>query len=122
MSDRYETPSWDDESHDSTTRTPVAGDAVPADAVGVEAGDQDLEASSENVLDGWPSVDPEAVPDDEPAAEGAPAAEAAEVATPDRDDPDVAPVPLADHVSDSVEHAPGELTVPPGYSVLEGIP
>ena len=31
-------------------------------------------------------------------------------------------MPLADHVSDSVEHAPGELTVPPGYSVLEGIP
>ena len=29
-------------------------------------------------------------------------------------------MPLADHVSDSMEHAPGELTVPPGYSVLEG--
>ncbi len=38
------------------------------------------------------------------------------------DDLTEAPVPLADHVSDSVEHAPGELTVPPGYSVLEGIP
>jgi len=33
-----------------------------------------------------------------------------------------APSPLADHVSGSTEHAPGELTVPPGYSVLEGVP
>jgi 6,7-dimethyl-8-ribityllumazine synthase len=31
-----------------------------------------------------------------------------------------APPPLADHVSATTEHAPGELTVPPGYSVLEG--
>ena len=29
---------------------------------------------------------------------------------------------LADHVSGSSEHAPGDLTVPPGYSVLEGVP
>jgi 6,7-dimethyl-8-ribityllumazine synthase len=122
MSDRYETPSWDDERDELTTRSPEAGEADAADAVGVEAGDPDLEASSENVLDGWPSIDPNATSDEEPAVEGAPAAEAAEVAAPDRDDPDVAPVPLADHVSDSVEHAPGELTVPPGYSVLEGIP
>ena len=54
--------------------------------------------------------------------EAAPAAEATEVAAPDRDDLTAAPMPLADHVSDSMEHAPGELTVPPGYSVLEGIP
>ena len=39
-----------------------------------------------------------------------------------RSDLTAAPAPLADHVSDSMEHAPGELTVPPGYSVLEGIP
>ena len=31
-----------------------------------------------------------------------------------------APVVLSDHVSTSSEHAPGELTVPPGYAVLEG--
>src|SRR4051794_4202349 len=125
MSDRYETPSWDQEPDDLPTRSPVAGDTVAADAVGVEAGDPDLEASSENVLDGWPAIDPEAAPDDEPVVDGAPAAEAAgatEVAAPGRDEPDLAPVPLADHVSDSVEHAPGELAVPPGYSVLEGIP
>ena len=62
MSDRYETPSWGDEPDDLATRSPVADDALAADTVGVEAGDPDLEASSENVLDGWPSIDPEAAP------------------------------------------------------------
>ena len=36
--------------------------------------------------------------------------------------PDDAPPVLADHLSDSTEHAPGDLTVPPGYAVLEGMP
>ncbi len=31
-------------------------------------------------------------------------------------------VALSDHVSTSMEHAPGDLTVPPGYAVLEGEP
>jgi 6,7-dimethyl-8-ribityllumazine synthase len=35
-------------------------------------------------------------------------------------EPDDAPAPLADHVSTTTEHAAGELTVPPGYAVLEG--
>ena len=74
------------------------------------------------MLDGWPAIDPTAAPHEEPPVEAAPAAEATEVAAPDRDDLTAAPAPLADHVSDSMEHAPGELTVPPGYSVLEGIP
>ena len=30
------------------------------------------------------------------------------------------PAPLADHVSATMEHAAGELAVPPGYAVLEG--
>jgi 6,7-dimethyl-8-ribityllumazine synthase len=30
--------------------------------------------------------------------------------------------PLADHLSATMEHAPGELTVPPGFAVLEGEP
>jgi 6,7-dimethyl-8-ribityllumazine synthase len=30
--------------------------------------------------------------------------------------------PLADHVSATMEHAPGELTIPPGYLLLEGQP
>ena len=114
MSDRYETPSWDDEPDELTTRT-----EGPAEEPG-------LDSSSENVLDGWPAIDPNAAqadetPASEPAAD-ATAAAATEVEAPDSDDPAAAPVPLADHVSDSVEHAPGELTVPPGYSVLEGIP
>src|SRR4051812_23822868 len=129
MSDRYETPRWNDEPDEVTTR------AEPADEHGLDASGpdaSDLDASSENVLDGWPSSDGAAASADEvpaeesPAADGslesAPAATATVVDTPDRDDPAAAPVPLADHVSDSVEHAPGELTVPPGYSVLEGIP
>ncbi len=130
MTDRYETPRWDDEPDDLATRSPVADEGY--EPRGADVGEPGLEASSENVLDGWPAVDPVAVSDDEdesaveemPAAEPTPAAEIpdAEVAAPDRDDPTEGPVPLADHVSDSVEHAPGELTVPPGYSVLEGIP
>ena len=133
MSDRSETPRWDDEPDDLATRSPVADEGHEPSGAGAEVGGPGLEASSENVLEGWPAADPDAVPEDEeespveevPAAQATPAAEttpAAEVAAPDRDDPAADPVPLADHVSDSVEHAPGELTVPPGYSVLEGVP
>ena len=139
MSDRDETPRWDDEPDDLATRTPVADEGYEPGGAGAELEEPGLEASSENVLDGWPAVDPDAVPEDEdespvdevPAAQATPAAEAttvaepapaAEIAAPDRDDPTEDPFPLADHVSDSVEHAPGELTVPPGYSVLEGVP
>jgi len=124
MSDRYETPSWDAEPDDLETRsaapssTPATGEPAEPD---VAPADQDLDASSENVLDGWPAVDPTAAPHEEPPIEVAPA-EAAESEPGDRNDLTAAPMPLADHVSDSMEHAPGELTVPPGYSVLEGIP
>src|SRR4051794_30730962 len=142
MSDRYETPSWGDEPDDSATRSPVAGEPrEPLERTG-EAGEEDLDASSENVLDGWPAIDPsaesaqplsDAAPSSDAASsidpaspsnaaapvDAAPAAAATEVAAPE-DDLTEPPVPLADHVSDSVEHAPGELTVPPGYSVLEG--
>jgi 6,7-dimethyl-8-ribityllumazine synthase len=119
MSDRYETPSWDDEPDDLATRSPDPD--APADA-GAGPGDQGLDASSENVFDGWPAADPNVVSDEAPPEEAAPAGEATEVAAPPESD-DLAPatMPLADHVSDSSEHAPGELTVPPGYSVLEGI-
>jgi 6,7-dimethyl-8-ribityllumazine synthase len=137
MSDRYETPSWDAEPDDLETRNPVTDAREGPDA---GSGEHGLDASSENVLDGWPAIDPQASSDDEPPADAAPpgesappfepaspfeaaaAGEAVEVAAPDRDDLTAAPVPLADHVSDSMEHAPGELTVPPGYSVLEGTP
>ena len=124
MSDRYETPSWDSEPDDLGTRNPVADDPAELDAGTPEVGteEQGLDASSENVLDGWPAVDLDAAPEEQPAVEEAPPGDAPEIAEPDRDDLTAAPMPLADHVSDSMEHAPGELTVPPGYSVLEGVP
>ena len=116
MSDRYETPRWDDEPRDLlASEESVAPTPDPAE------GESDLDASSENVLDGWPAADPLSVEDaaassDEEEVEDAPADEPSEPA----DEPDSAPDALSDHVSASSEHAPGELTVPPGYAVLEG--
>jgi 6,7-dimethyl-8-ribityllumazine synthase len=118
MSDRYETPSWDDEPADLGNAAPVSPEPEPG-----ERPDADLDASSENVLEGWPVA--EAVPPDEHAddPDDEPVSAAAEI-TPDEPevDPPPAAVPLADHLSSSSEHAPGELTVPPGYSILEGTP
>jgi len=138
MSDRYETPRWDDEPEDL-----LAGETRPASDP-VEGAESDLDASSENVLDGWPAADPTTlVVDDEPPADDEPAAteEPAETEEPVADEapapgegaaaereesarsvPEAAPPVLADHVSGSTEHAPGDLTVPPGYAVLEGVP
>lgn len=117
MSDRYETPRWDDEPEDLLTSKESSSD-VPDET---EDG-SDLDASSENVLDGWPAADPldaddasasaqEDAADDEPASDETP---------PTALEDDSAPVALSDHVSASLEHAPGDLTVPPGYAVLEG--
>ncbi|MGZ8687802.1 MAG: 6,7-dimethyl-8-ribityllumazine synthase [Gaiellaceae bacterium] len=100
MSDRYDTPGRDDD----LSRVEIA-DSPPLD-------DDVLESSSENVLDGWPSVgEDDALPT--PAAPGD-----------DEDAPasDATPPVLSDHVSATMEHAPGELTVPPGYAVLDGQP
>ena len=138
MSDRYQTPRWDDEPEDLLAGETQAA-AEPRDDDGYEDG-ADLDASSENVLDGWPAADPLDVEDEpavgEPATVGEPAADARaapdeeasaadkpaidEVPPASSNDGESAPVPLADHVSGSTEHAPGELTVPPGYAVLEG--
>lgn len=121
MSDRYETPSWDDEPDE--LRAPAT---APDETADVPADDRDLDASSENVLDGWPVSDVAAAADApdgaaEAASEDAAGPDEAADATPAHDLRDEPP-PLADHVSDTMEHAPGELTVPPGYSVLEGAP
>jgi 6,7-dimethyl-8-ribityllumazine synthase len=98
----------------------------------------DLEQASENVLEGWPATTVDEAPEEpsEPdayesfaAPASAPeAADAPELA----DEPAVveepsAPGPLtpetpAEPVETSSEHAPGELEIPPGYSVLEGEP
>lgn len=122
MSDRYDDPRRDDD--------PVGLDLDlerPLDE------DDALEAASENVLDGWPRTD-DAEPDVEQVARTAPAPELhgeqapaetpepAAVAEPEADVGEHQAAALADHVSATTEHAPGELTVPPGYSVLDGEP
>jgi 6,7-dimethyl-8-ribityllumazine synthase len=123
MSDRYETPRWDDEPKDLLASEVSATDMPEA----IEDDEVDLEASSENVLDGWPAADPLDVEDaaaaaDEPEIEieDQPAAEASEPAVEAPESEADVPIALADHVSASSEHAPGDLTVPPGYAVLEG--
>ena len=108
MSDRYETPSWDD-GLEKLKRSDLASEADPVK----ETGEPDLDASSENVLEGWPAGAPDVEPEVMP--------EPSHVATEEPDiEPAVEPAPLADHVSATMEHAPGDLTVPPGYAVLEG--
>jgi len=117
----------------------------------VEAGD-DLEAARENVLDGWPSsedvsrfasrrdepehelprgaelsdtlLDPAAAPE-ELAAEPEPVAAEPEPAVEEPEEDDLVVEPLVEAapvVHATGEHAPGELEIPPGYSVLEGTP
>jgi 6,7-dimethyl-8-ribityllumazine synthase len=104
--------------------------------------DEGLDEARENVLEDWPSsllaatddaserpsvhfdaepfsaepAAPESVDADEPAAEPLPEVEpfGAHVAPASPTDEPV------EHVS--VEHAPGEFAVPPGYAVLEGVP
>jgi 6,7-dimethyl-8-ribityllumazine synthase len=109
-----------------------SGDERPWEA------DEDLERASENVLVGWPGTAVDTPPDgddalddeggdlpaagDDPAASALPEAEQA-------DEPDSEPAPEAAPDDDlpavaetSSEHAPGELSIPPGYAVLEGEP
>jgi 6,7-dimethyl-8-ribityllumazine synthase len=102
----------------------------------------ELERATENVLEGWPNessggasvegasdepsdtvveaaprepVVPEPAPAPEPTADGQPdLSEEAPAAEPL---PDVHEEPVAET---SAEHAPGELSIPPGYPVLEG--
>lgn len=118
MSDRYDDPRRED---DLSGLDPDAPER-PLDE------DDALEAASENVLDGWPST-PE-----EPSADGAGEVEPDADSAASEPAPDVVPAvepayeepgpaaALQDHVSATMEHAPGELTVPPGYSVLDGEP
>src|SRR6185312_16981140 len=95
-----------------------------------ESESDDIEQSSENVLEGWPatSVDeppeepaePESFePDAEPEPGPEPAAEPEVVEEPSIPEPGLVP---AEPPETSSEHAPGELEIPPGYSVLEGEP
>ena len=95
----------------------------------------ELERASENVLGGWPSTELDDPPEDlAPAAtvdggqpEPGPAAPP-ELAPETDDEPEAVAEtepdgPAADEpaaVETTGEHAPGELSVPPGYAVLEG--
>ncbi len=102
----------------------------------------DIDESSENVLSSWPHRPAESEPEpDAPAGEGAepwasPAAEPEAVAAPELE-PEVAePEPEVEDAPDelpeddgpaltlepSTEHAAGELEIPEGYAVLEGVP
>ena len=117
-----------------------------------ESESDDIEQSSENVLEGWPATSV----DEPPEAPAEPESESesesfAPVAEPDVEpepepaaEPDVEPEPglepaadrevveepsaperplaLAEPPETSSEHAPGELEIPPGYAVLEGEP
>ena len=114
MSDRDETPPpW------GTEPDRIGNDEVAVDEGGVgEFRRSDLDASSENVLGGWPEADdvPPVEADDVPPVE----VDVRQDELPD--EPADMPPPLADHISATMEHAPGDLTVPPGYSLLEGEP
>ena len=65
MSDRFETPRWDDEPEEL-----AIGDDTAAQAPAGEADGSDLDASSENVLDGWPVADAVADGDEADEADG----------------------------------------------------
>ena len=95
----------------------------------------DLEQSSENVLEGWPATTVDEAPEApaEPDAfesfqEPEPDDEPEEVAEPDAVEESSAPALAsseeepAGETETSSEHAPGDLEIPPGYSVLEGEP
>ncbi len=74
MSDRFETPSWDAEPDDLGS-----GKELADEAPGTSATDEDLDASRENVLDGWPVSD---APADEATSEPAETAEPNDIEAP----------------------------------------
>jgi 6,7-dimethyl-8-ribityllumazine synthase len=95
--------------------------------------DLDIDHASENVLSDWPATTDEAGPPPEPERE---APEGASEEAPDEAElfavPEPAPEPDEPDVSDeegtaiavaplSLEHAAGELDIPEGYAVLEGV-
>jgi 6,7-dimethyl-8-ribityllumazine synthase len=120
MSEGYDRPRWDDEdddpgeSRDDESLTAATVDDEP---------DEDLERSSENVLEPWPqpldevgSAENALIPlDDDEAQPELPAAEPVALRPPDVE-------PESEYLQSTSEHAPGELVVPPGVPVLEGAP
>ena len=101
-----------------------------------ESESDDIEQSSENVLEGWPPASVDEPPEEPAEPESESESESfAPVAEPDVEpepghDPEVVeepsasepPLAPAEPLDTSSEHAPGELEIPPGYAVLEGEP
>jgi 6,7-dimethyl-8-ribityllumazine synthase len=103
-----------------------------------DSDDVDIDDSSENVLSEWPRAADDSVDEDEDEGTGgnrdSAASETWSIAAPAPDEelevePDPNEVELPDPeiataiaVAPSLEHAAGELEIPEGYAVLEGIP
>jgi 6,7-dimethyl-8-ribityllumazine synthase len=103
-----------------------------------DSGDFDIDDSSENVLSEWPRAADDPVDEEESAEgnQGAAASETWSIAAPASDEqpqPESEPEPAepelpepeiatAIAVAPSLEHAAGELEIPEGYAVLEGVP
>jgi 6,7-dimethyl-8-ribityllumazine synthase len=125
MSEGYDRPRWDDDEDDA----PASGHSLHGDehapaALAADEGDEGddgIERSSENVLESWPEPVAE-LPSSEDVlpSEEEPEPELVELPA---DEPSIRPLePRDEPVAASSEHAPGELTIPPGYPVLEGVP
>jgi 6,7-dimethyl-8-ribityllumazine synthase len=122
MSEGFDRSRWDE---DDDPLAPREEESPAVSAVDEDEADDDLERASENVLETWPepTEDVHSVEDvllpvaDESEEQHAelPPPEPVGLRTPlEQPSPGEGPV--------SVEHAPGELVVPPGVPVLEGAP
>ena len=128
MSDQFDRPRRDGEDDDA--RAFHGAERVQSALAGAGDGqdegparDDAIEAARENVLAGWPEPAPMASDVSPAEDEREPLVE--QPAEPEGERDLEAPAempPLADHLSATMEHAPGELTVPPGFPVLEGEP
>jgi 6,7-dimethyl-8-ribityllumazine synthase len=91
--------------------------------------DFDIDDSSENVLSEWPDTadEPAPVPEAAPEAAEEPELFAVAEAAPEPEEPEETEEPAEDEGSAiavaplSLEHAAGELEIPEGYAVLEGV-
>ena len=146
MTDGYDGPRWDEEDEDDDLGGSGASDErlapaavgegdedddlggsgasderlAPAAVGEGDEGSDDLDRSSENVLEPWPepvdevrSAEDALVPVDDDAPAELPAADPVALRQ---------PLTEAEYTPSASEHAPGELVLPPGIPVLEGNP